>query len=394
MSENHSETKSNNELGFLRINVISTGHSAYDHRIFDKETKSLAKAGAKVNLIAINDKNEHFGNIKIIGIRRSKSRVERFSITPWKCFFEGMRHSADIWHFHDVELLIFIPLIKFIKPKTKVIYDRHEDFPSLLKRREWIPKLIRNAISFIIERYEIFFVNLSDGLIIVTGHLGKNFSKPPKLVLYNLPTLRFIEQFPSNSIDILMREYDLIHIGTLSTERFIFLSNIIKILFSQNRNFSAAIIGATNEQKKVLESQFTHDQLIVKTIIPYSEIPNWLSQARIGLNIHPILYDHLIGALPVKVIEYMVAGCSVISSWLPELEKIQLNKFDDGLILIRSLDPHEYAEQIKATLQDTELLRNNQSNLPQLVKKHLIWDVQESDLFNFYRKVSGIDFKK
>lgn len=373
----------------MKVNIISSGHQARDHRLFDKEARTLTAAGASVHVIAHNERDEIVDNIHIIALPQVRSRIVRFFITPWNCLRIGLKHPADVWHVQDAEMLFICPLFKLIFPKKVIIYDRHEDFPQLIARREWIPIHLRELARKTTTFFENALVRSVDGVVTVSEFLSRSFPDMPTLPVYNFPTLRFVKQLGRYALKPDQRPYDLIHLGVLSSERLSFLSSILELLKDHKKNFRAIVLGVTVSQKEYLESQFRTMQLDVQTWIPYAELPEWLGKAKIGLNIHPMLYPHLIGALPVKVIEYMAAGCSVISSKLPELKKITAPDLERGLYLIASTQPEAYAQAILEFLDDPELLERNHYLLPHIVIERLTWEQQGEQLVNFYEFMLG-----
>ena len=84
-------------------------------------------------------------NVKIISTNKKfKNRYERFfkakKLLKKKC----MELDADIYQFHDSDLL---SLALFMKKKgKKVIFDAHEDYEALFLEREWIPKYLRKIL--------------------------------------------------------------------------------------------------------------------------------------------------------------------------------------------------------------------------------------------------------
>ena len=59
--------------------------------------------------------------------------------------------------------------------------------------------------------------------------------------------------------------------------------------------------------------------------VPFVEIAGLLGRSKVGLNYHP-LDPHLEAALPVKIFEYLGAGCAVVSSDFPYLRTIMDGK--------------------------------------------------------------------
>ena len=138
------------------ITHISTVHSAFDIRIFHKECRSLAASGMRVNLIVTHDKEEMIDNVLIVPLPKFKNRFTRIFIKPFLAFSKALRTKADLFHFHDPEL-IFLGLLLKIMGK-KVIYDVHEDVSTQILHKEWIPKKMRKIVSFIVGNIENFSI--------------------------------------------------------------------------------------------------------------------------------------------------------------------------------------------------------------------------------------------
>jgi hypothetical protein len=109
----------------MKVCILTSVHPVFDTRIFQKEAKTLKEAGYKVVLIAQHEKEEIVDGIKIIPLKKSKNRFWRI-VDDWKLLQKALREKANIYHFHDPELIPFIILLK-IRTEAKIIYDVHED---------------------------------------------------------------------------------------------------------------------------------------------------------------------------------------------------------------------------------------------------------------------------
>lgn len=160
-----------------RICHVTSAHTRYDVRIFQKECCSLAKKGYDCYLLVNDNYNdENRKGIKIVSTGLEvRSRKERFTKSH-KLLLQKMKQiDADIYHFHDPDLLSLA--VKMKKRGKAVIFDFHEDVAKQIKDKEWIPKLIRNIVSIAYNKYEKKCAKKFDYLITVTPNCTNDFKK-------------------------------------------------------------------------------------------------------------------------------------------------------------------------------------------------------------------------
>lgn len=153
----------------FKICHLTSVHPIDDVRIFVKECISLATNGFDVTLIACGD--NAFEDIKN-GVKRIslcvpvKNRLQRMIRRSKAVYQKALEIDADIYHFHDPELL---PIgVKLKRKGKKVVYDSHEDTPVLIRSRLWIPAIVRGSISFLFKKYENKIAKECDAIISVT----------------------------------------------------------------------------------------------------------------------------------------------------------------------------------------------------------------------------------
>lgn len=358
----------------ITVNLVSTGHDALDHRVFDKEARTLAGAGVRVRVIARHPRPERREGVEIVPLEPARGRAGRFLASPWRALAAVRRQPADVVWLHDLELLAISPLLR-LAGRPAVVYDVHEDFANLMRRREWIPPPLRGPVATVLRALERGLACSVDAVVSVTEGLAGELPHRRRLALYNLPSRAFLEA-AAGAEPPSRRPVDVVHLGTLSEERLAFLARVLAELGELRGTASARVVGVRPDQAKRL-ARLLPDAVDarVEGALPYERVPALLASCRVGVDVHPLLHPHLRHALPVKVVEYMAAGCGVVSSALPELERVLPPEARAQLTLLRSAEPREYARALAAWLDDPARLDAAGASLREAAGR-LSWESQ------------------
>lgn len=149
---------------------VTSAHGRYDGRIFLKQCSSLAKNNYKVTLLCCDTLDDEVKNkVNIVSINKQFSSL-RDRIFNSKRMLKKMclEINADIYQFHDPDLL---SLALYMKRKGKVvIFDSHEDYPSLFFEKQSIPVFLRKFLSSVYSLYEKHVFKKIDGVICVADY--------------------------------------------------------------------------------------------------------------------------------------------------------------------------------------------------------------------------------
>ncbi len=112
----------------------------------------MADAGYQVSLIASTPSPQTINGVKIIPpVGSSKFRLLRFLLLP-AVGVQALLQNADIYHLHNPDTLPIVILLRIFG--KKVIYDTHEDFSKKILIKNWIPKLLRRPLAFLVSKAE------------------------------------------------------------------------------------------------------------------------------------------------------------------------------------------------------------------------------------------------
>ncbi len=147
----------------FRICLLSSVHHAYDTRIFYREAATLSESGYRVTLVAQHNKNEIINNIKIIPVPKFRNRFHRIVIGNWFIFIVSMKEKANLYHFHDPELIPAGLLLKAVG--RKVIFDIHEKYDKIILARDYTAPFFRKILSILYKIFIMRFLNYFDYVI-------------------------------------------------------------------------------------------------------------------------------------------------------------------------------------------------------------------------------------
>ncbi len=96
--------------------------------------------------------------------------------------------DADIYHFHDPELIFMGLYLKFLG--KKVIYDIHENNPASILSKPYIKsKLVQKVFSKIFDLFEKGTVNFFDAIVTARPDISARFKHKYLITLRNFPVL-------------------------------------------------------------------------------------------------------------------------------------------------------------------------------------------------------------
>ena len=358
-----------------KIFMFSSVHRWDDTRVFWKEAISLAKYYEVQLHIPADFKFKELHNVKIYGLPRWKRVSDRKKIRK-EIFRRIKKSNADIYHFHDPELIFIGLYIKFFMRK-KVIYDIHENVARQILNKEYIPKYLRKLVSLIYAILEIVVVRNFDGIIVAGEDILSNYSK--KEIINNFPILSNIEE-KINKDDFI------IYLGGITRIRGV--ENIAKALIYIKQNYGKTIklklIGKFND--KNFENYFLNkysDFVDFRGWLTQKEAYEETTKSRIGMVLY-LPYPNHFSLRSNKVFEYMECGIPVIYSNFPDWKK-KLDKNKIG-IAVNPLNILEIAKSIVKLYFDESLAKQMGKNGRIAVETRFNWSIEEKKLIKYYEK--------
>ena len=358
---------------------LSSVHTVFDIRIFTKECTTLADAGFDVIYVVPHDKDEIKNKIKIIHIEKVKgSRYKRMTGIVWKVYKAALSVKADIYHFHDPELIPIGLLLK-IKGK-KVIYDVHEDLPRDILDKEWIGNIFLKmlfswAASFMEWMGNIFF----DGIITVTPTIAKRFSTSKTIIIRNLPVVTDIDSIHPKSIE--KNNFSVVYTGGLTRIRGI--KQLIDAM-QYTEKTELWLLGEWETELYRSECETSNGWAKTKYFgnLTQNEAFAYTKSADAGVvNFLPV--PNHITSMPNKAFEYMASSLPIIMSDFEYWKNI----FATCALFANPSDSKDIAEKINLLRNNSILKERLGKEGRKIIDNDYSWESEKIKLIQYYEKI-------
>lgn len=374
-------TKAALDRNAIKVCHFSSVHKIDDIRVSLKECQSLHVAGFKVSLIACvgNDPGVDF---IVHGVPCNGGRVLRMLFRSTTVFRLALKQKADVYHFHDPELLLFGCLIKMITGKI-VIFDSHECYREDLLNKEWMPYAIRKPVVWIYGLLEEWSVRYLDLIVAATPYIGERLRAKARrcIVVNNYPVAEEFNADDSETDSYAERRNGVCYIGAISIIRGLvpFLDSIDQlddgIVVRMAGTFaSGEIRDFANNHRNWHRVKFYGqvDRRIIRDI---------LSQSFAGIvNFLPAPNHEY--SQPNKLFEYMAAGVPVVCSDFPVWVDI-VGRNECG-IPVEPSSSNDIACAIRRLFSDKNLAMTMGGNGVKAVREQYSWGCQAGVLVKTY----------
>ncbi|MDT8390982.1 MAG: glycosyltransferase [Lentisphaeria bacterium] len=126
---------------------MTSVHDGFDTRILWKECVSVARSKYRLVLIASAQEDNQCEEVTFDVFPRFRPPLLRIAVAPWVMLYRALKAKADLYHFHDPELVPVGLLLRLLTRKP-VVYDVHEDVSASIRVREYIPKWLREPLAW------------------------------------------------------------------------------------------------------------------------------------------------------------------------------------------------------------------------------------------------------
>jgi glycosyltransferase involved in cell wall biosynthesis len=371
----------------MKVCILSSVHIALDNRVFYREAHSLLSAGYDVTLIAVHPQDEIKDGIQIIGLPRV-SRWQRPLL--WRKIYRLARQSgADIFHFHDPELL---PLGAWLKRRSgkPVIYDIHEAYPDFIELKDYLPTWFRQPLAAMFRIAEPKLASLQSGIIFADDATAVDFAQVdlPKVTLFNFPGQQFVRTAVATDNNYDNRPLHVLYLGGMERNRGVeFMVEAFSLLFSAIPTAKLWLVGhfmppdLEHAVRQAVIRNGLEQAVIITGRVDFEQIGQYLRQARVGWVPWQAVAKNQKN-IPTKLFEYMAYALPIVGSDLHSIRPF-LKDGDNGY-LVSSTNPADHAAAIINLLNNPQTAAAMGLRGQMRVHQQYNWAMMEERLLSFY----------
>jgi len=361
----------------LKVVHLTTVHPKNDNRIFYKECITLKENGFDVSLVVAGEQDKTINGVNIIGFKKHNSRIRRIFKTS---FFDLLKVckklDADIYHFHDPEVIFAGLYLKLIG--KKVIYDIHENNPAAIMSKPYIKSLFyKKVISKIFNIVELIASRFFDGLVTARPDISKRFKHKQLITLRNFPILPDLSKL--KQLDIEKEKPIVIFVGGMTKLRGI---NELLDAFEDLDDYELWLLGPVTEDE--LNKRITNGckNVVYKGRVEAYDVFSYIDKADIGIITFLEAPNH-IETLATKPFEYMACGKPMIMSNF----KYWKDTFEDSSYYVDPSDVEDIKDTIIKLMENKEDRRKMAEQNLYLSKNEYNWEKESKKLLALYKKI-------
>jgi len=339
-----------------KVCILTSVHIPFDGRVFHKEAKSLAKAGYEVVLMIL-----------------------------WRLFRLAIREKADVYHFHDPELMTVGLLLKLYR--KKVIWDVHEHYPNSIMDKFWISKGLRRCASKSFDLFERAVVRFFDYVIYTTPFVGARYEKLKVRSgpIENYPIIELSETFAKEP------QEKIIYLGGMSRTRgLVEVVEAFSLVVRRYPSWELDLVGSCrpasfeDELRALAKERGIEANVKFISWVPYEEKERLSAQAAMGI-ITYLPYANNTSCLPNKLFDYMLVSLPVIASDFPLYREV-VEPYRCGLIVAPE-EPKQIAEAMIHLIEHPQEARQMGESGRRAVRERYNWEQESAKLLGIYETV-------
>lgn len=323
-----------------KVAHLTSVHVPSDTRILYRECATLARAGYEVVLVAGEGNVTLPEGVRLHAVPAPRNRFERMTRTVWQVYRAAREERADVYHFHDPELMGVGLLLRM--RGARVVFDVHEDIPYDIADKIWIAPPLRRPVAALAAFALRAMQRGYTAVVTATPAIARRFRHRRTVVVHNYPAED--ELLDAGAPQFAQRPRRVAYVGSITE-----LRCAEEMVRAMSRDAIAPdvrlFLGGTFEDEALerrVRSLPGADRVDFAGFCPRGQVANVLGNSRAGLLLFRSAANHD-EAMPNKLFEYLGAGLPVIISNTMQCCSL-VREYDCGLVV----DPRDIDSVAKA----------------------------------------------
>lgn len=371
----------------MHICHMTSVHQSNDTRIVLKQCRSVVQAGHSVSLVVKFPSDCIIDHINILSVPKPNNRVHRMIFTVYHVYKRALASNADIYHFHDPELLIAGLILKY--HGKHVIYDMHEDAPRALlsSGRNYVPTALKKPMSVGLDLLESLVAKRLSAVVAATEGIGRRARtlNSRAIVVNNYPMLD--ELVAPQPVPWSQRSRTVAYVGGIAEVRGVVEMVAAAGLVQQSGvrlQLAGAFSPASARARVVaMPAWAAVDEL---GVIGRRDMAALLATTQAGLVVYHPGPNHT-EAQPNKLYEYMSAAIPVIASDVPLWREL-IERHQCGLV-VDPLNPQAIADAITWLLEHPAEAEAMGQRGRRAVETEYNWAIEARKLLDLYDSLAA-----
>jgi glycosyltransferase involved in cell wall biosynthesis len=284
------------------VSIFTSVHPPDDPRIREKSLGTLLAHGWQINYVCRVPGPTVVDGFTFDSL--SGGRFARAAKANWKI----VTSHSDVVMVHDPELLVGAIPAGWLRGKSHVVFDLHENLPGQLRTRAATPRILRHATAWLAKA----LLRLASSALTVTlaepGY--RSLFRHDHPVFENLPIPGVLPERADNARGI-------VYVGDITVARGALV--LVDAVGSLGPGQRLTLVGRCNDalKRQIQASADQHEiELVMPGYLPYAQA--WELAARSTIGVSPLNdLPNYRDSLPTKIVEYRSVGLVAVVSDLP-----------------------------------------------------------------------------
>jgi glycosyltransferase involved in cell wall biosynthesis len=364
---------------------LTSVHEANDLRIAQKECATLAQEGYDVVVIAPGRNGDLPRDVRHRVVPVPTNRFERFTRTMWQVFAAARLERAQVYHFHDPELIAVGMALRLCG--AHVIFDVHEDIPLDIKTKPWIPSWLRPPVSMFARLALRLVQGCFTAIVPATPSIAQSFSHRRVVVVRNYPRLSDLlsEQEP---VPFAERAPNAIYIGSVTAIRGI--EQMVAAIVNPNLPKAARLTLAGPFEDEALRRRISllagWPRVDALGRLGRRELAAALARAQVGLLLL-LPEPSFVHSLPTKLFEYLGVGLPIIASKFIVACCDVVERYECG-VLVDPRDVDEVASALQRIFSNADRAQEMGERGRAALRGRYEWSSEARNLLGLYAEIA------